>query len=162
MTWRAAVITVSDKGSRGERVDLSGPAVAQMLSAIFEVTESVIVPDEIPEIAEAITRLIDYKKNDLVVTTGGTGIAKRDVTPEATQAVIQKTLPGFAEIMRSESYKLTPNAVISRAICGIRNDSLVLNLPGSPRAATECLSFVLGALEHTIKKLKGDPADCAR
>jgi molybdenum cofactor synthesis domain-containing protein len=162
MSFRAAIITVSDKGSRGERVDQSGPRVRALLAKAFQVTEIVIVPDEVADIANAIKHLIDEQKNDLVITTGGTGVAKRDVTPEATRTVIDRELPGFAEIMRAESYKLTRNAVISRAICGIRGESLVINLPGSPKAATECLSFIFDALEHTLSKLKGDSDDCAR
>jgi molybdopterin adenylyltransferase len=162
MSYRAAIITVSDKGSRGERQDRSGPAIEKMLQGAYRVTETVIVPDEIGEISETIKTLIDKKSNDLVITTGGTGVSKRDVTPEATRMVIEKELPGFAEVMRVESYKITPHAVISRAVCGIRGQSLVINLPGSPQAAIECLSFVIKAVDHALSKIKGDPADCAR
>jgi molybdenum cofactor synthesis domain-containing protein len=162
MSYKAAIITVSDKGSKGERKDLSGPAIKEMLEKAFQVTATVIVPDEMAAIAETIRRLVDVKKNDLVITTGGTGVGTRDVTPEATRTVIDKELPGFAEVMRGESYKITPYAVISRAICGIRGQSLIINLPGSPKAATECLSFVLGAIEHALSKIQGDSADCAR
>lgn len=162
MSYKAAIITVSDKGSKGERKDLSGPAIEEMLKKTFQVTETVIVPDELAEISDAIRRLVDEKKNDLVITTGGTGIGTRDVTPEATKPVLDKELPGFAEVMRSESYKITPYAVISRAMCGIRGQSLIINLPGSPKAATECLSFVFGAIEHALSKIQGDSSDCAR
>lgn len=162
MKYRAAVITVSDKGSRGERVDGSGPALKMLLEKTFDVMEIVIVPDETDIITDTIRELADVHAMDLIVTTGGTGIGPRDVTPEATKAVIDKDLPGFAEIMRMESYKITPHGIISRGICGIRNASIIINLPGSPKAATECLAFVIDALPHALSKLKGDPTDCAR
>jgi molybdenum cofactor synthesis domain-containing protein len=98
---------------------------------------------------------------DLVVTTGGTGLSARDVTPEATRSVIERDLPGFAEIMRAESYRITPRAIISRAVCGIRRRSIIINLPGSEKAAVECLGFVIGAISHALAKLQGDPSDCA-
>lgn len=162
MKFRAAVITISDKGSRGERVDTSGPRLKEMLAGTFDVGEIVIVPDEADLIAAAIVREIDEKGADLVVTTGGTGVGPRDVTPEATRTVIDRELPGFAEAMRMESFRITPFALISRAICGIRKQSIVINLPGSPKAAAENLSFVEKALPHALEKVKGDPADCAQ
>ena len=161
MKYKAIVITVSDKGSRGERVDTSGPALAAMLQEDYDVGDVVIVPDEMEIIAAAMKREIDENSVDLVVTTGGTGVSKRDVTPEATRMVIDRDLPGFAEIMRSESYKITPHGIISRGICGIRNESIIINLPGSEKAATENLGFVLRAIPHALSKIKGDPADCA-
>lgn len=161
MKYKAIVITISDKGSRGERIDTSGPALAGMLREEYDVKEIVIVPDETEIIAAAIKREIDENGIDLVVTTGGTGVSKRDVTPEATRIIIDRELPGFAEIMRSESYKITPHSIISRAICGIRGESVIINLPGSKKAATECLGFVLRAIPHALAKIKGDPADCA-
>ena len=161
MKYKAIVITVSDKGFRGERVDTSGPALAAMLQKDYDVRDVVIVPDEMEIIAAAIKREIDENSVDLVVTTGGTGVSKRDVTPEATRMVIDRDLPGFAEIMRSESYKITPHGIISRGICGIRNESIIINLPGSEKAAIENLGFVLRAIPHALSKIKGDPADCA-
>lgn len=161
MGYRAAIITVSDKGSRGERVDGSGPALRDMLEKTFEVTGITIVPDEAPIIAETIKNLIDIHGADLVVTTGGTGVSVRDVTPEATKTVIDRDLPGFAEVMRMESYKITPHSIISRAIAGIRGQSIVVNLPGSPKAAVECLGFVLRAIPHALSKIQGDSTDCA-
>jgi molybdopterin adenylyltransferase len=161
MKYKATVITVSDKGSRGERVDTSGPALVAILREDYDVDDIVMVPDEIEHIAAAIKREIDKNNVDLVVTTGGTGVSKRDVTPEATRMVIDRDLPGFAEIMRSESYKITPHGIISRGICGIRNESIIINLPGSEKAATENLGFVLRAIPHALSKIKGDPADCA-
>ncbi len=162
MTYRAVVITISDKGSTGERVDTSGPGLRSMLNKTYDVTEVVVIPDETELIAETIRDQVDRKGVDLVVTTGGTGVGPRDVTPEATRMVMEKDLPGFSEIMRMESYRITPFALISRAVCGIRRQSIIVNLPGSPKAAAECLSFIEAALPHALEKLKGDPSECAR
>ncbi|MGD0656569.1 MAG: MogA/MoaB family molybdenum cofactor biosynthesis protein [Syntrophorhabdales bacterium] len=162
MKYRAVVITISDKGSKGERVDTSGPGLAEMLKRSYDVSGVVIVPDEEDLIADTIKSQIDEKGVDLVVTTGGTGVGPRDVTPEATRAVIDKELPGFSEVMRMESFRITPHSLISRAVCGTRGTSIIVNLPGSPRAAAECLSFIEGALPHALEKVKGDPGDCAR
>ena len=161
MRYRASIITVSDKGSAGRREDKSGPALRELLVTDYDVSDITVIPDEIPVIAETIRLEVDEKGMDLVVTTGGTGVTKRDVTPEATRMVIERELPGFAEVMRAGSYKITPNAIISRAVCGIRKESIIINLPGSPKAATECLRFVLEAIPHALSKLKGDPSDCA-
>jgi len=160
--YRAVVITISDKGSKGERVDTSGPGLAEMLKRSYDVSGVVIVPDEEDLIADTIKSQIDEKGVDLVVTTGGTGVGPRDVTPEATRAVIDKELPGFSEVMRMESFRITPHSLISRAVCGTRGTSIIVNLPGSPRAAAECLSFIESALPHALEKVKGDPGDCAR
>ncbi len=162
MRYKAAIITISDKGSCGERVDTSGPALRDMLKSEFDVGEIVIIPDEVDIIASTIREQVDDIGTDLIITNGGTGLSKRDVTPEATRMVIEKDLPGFAEVMRAESYKITPTAVISRAVCGIRKESIIINLPGSPKAATECLGFIKDALPHALDKLKGSTADCAR
>ncbi len=162
MKYRAVVITISDKGSKGERVDTSGPGLAEMLKRSYDVSGVVIVPDEADLIADTIKSQIDEEGVDLVVTTGGTGVGPRDVTPEATRAVIDKELPGFSEVMRMESFRITPHSLISRAVCGTRGTSIIVNLPGSPRAAAECLSFIEGALPHALEKVKGDPGDCAR
>lgn len=160
MKFNVVIITCSDKGSRGERVDKSGPAIAEMLKEAYNIKNILVVPDEIDIIADAIKKQIDKNEIDLIITTGGTGLTSRDVTPEATKMVIEKDLPGFAEIMRLESYKITPHGIISRALCGIRGQSIVINLPGSPKAAIECLSFVLPALPHALSKLKDDATDC--
>lgn len=162
MKYQALVVTVSDKGSRGERIDTSGPALVGMLQEAYDVADIIIVPDEKDIIADTLRRAIDEDGVDLVVTTGGTGVSKRDVTPEATAMVIDRDLPGFAEVMRSESYKITPHSMISRAICGIRSESIIINLPGSEKAAVENLGFVLKAIPHALAKIKGDPADCAQ
>lgn len=161
MSYRVQVITVSDKGSRGERIDTSGPAIRGMLEKDFIVGDVIIVPDEADIIADAMKRAIDEQGMDMVVTTGGTGLSARDVTPEATRSVIERDLPGFAEIMRAESYRITPRGIISRAVCGIRRRSIIINLPGSEKAAVECLGFVIGAIPHALAKLKGDSSDCA-
>jgi molybdopterin adenylyltransferase len=161
MRYTVVILTISDKGSVGEREDKSGPALRKMLENSYDVKEMVIIPDEVDVISQTIKTMIDSKCIDLVVTTGGTGVAKRDVTPEATRLVMERELPGFGEVMRMESYKITPTAMVSRAICGTRKESLIINLPGSPKAATECLGFVLSALPHTLEKLKGDTSDCA-
>ncbi|MBA4417994.1 MAG: molybdenum cofactor biosynthesis protein [Syntrophus sp. (in: bacteria)] len=161
MQYKAAIITVSDKGSVGERIDKSGPALKEILEKDYVVGDIIIIPDEEEIIARTIRELIDTHRIDLVVTTGGTGVSKRDVTPEATRSVIDRDLPGFAEVMRMESYRITPNSIISRAVCGIRGTSIIINLPGSPKAATECLMFIHKALPHALSKVKGDQSDCA-
>ncbi|MCX8110515.1 MAG: MogA/MoaB family molybdenum cofactor biosynthesis protein [Syntrophorhabdaceae bacterium] len=162
MRYTVAIITVSDKGSRGERDDKSGPALEGMLKDFYDVRKALIIPDEIDVISDTLKALVDEEKIDLIITTGGTGVAKRDVTPEATRLVIDKDLPGFSEIMRIESYKITPHGIISRGICGIRGESIIINLPGNTKAATECLSFIMAALPHALSKVKGDTSDCAQ
>ena len=163
MVIRTAIITLSDKGSAGEREDESGKVIRDMMGGIgADVVHYEILPDERPRIEETLAGLADSGTIDLVVTTGGTGVAPRDVTPEATRSVIDRELPGMAEAMRSESMKKTPHAMISRAVAGIRKQTLIVNLPGSPRAVRENLAVILPALPHTIEKIKGDPSDCGR
>ncbi len=157
----AAILTISDKGSRGEREDLSGAEIRAMLAALpAEVRAYEIVPDEIEQISAKIIHFTDELGVDLVVTTGGTGVTPRDVTPEATRAVIERELPGMSEAMRAESLKKTPHAMISRAVCGTRGQSLIINLPGSPRGVRENLAVLMPALMHTIKKIKGSTEEC--
>lgn len=154
-TLTAAVITVSDSCSRGERKDLSGPAVSEVLrTQNFSIVGSEIVPDEQARIQEAIVRWA--AEAQLVVTTGGTGIAERDVTPEATMAICERLLYGVAERMRSEGMKKTPFAALSRGVCGVRGKSLVLNLPGSPNGAVESLEAVIAVLPHAVQLLSGN------
>jgi molybdenum cofactor synthesis domain-containing protein len=160
--FRARVITVSDRASRGERTDESGPAVCALLAqAGYAVApESCLVPDEQPQI-EAALRAAAAQGFTLIVTTGGTGFAPRDVTPEATAAVCQKMVPGIPEAMRYASLQITPRGCLSRAAAGICGQSLIVNLPGSPKAARENLEAVLPALAHGLRMLCGGPADCA-
>jgi molybdenum cofactor synthesis domain-containing protein len=156
----AAVLTLSDKGSRGERTDASGPAIAELLKGIGEVKFYDILPDERNLIRE---RLLGYAgKVDLILTTGGTGLSPRDVTPEATRDVIEREIPGIAEAMRAEGLKKTKNAMLSRAIAGVKGQTLIINLPGSPKAVRENLAVIIDTLSHAIEKIKGDPGDCAR
>jgi molybdenum cofactor synthesis domain-containing protein len=161
MIIRAGIITVSDRGSQGAREDLSGPEVARLLQGIdCRIEQTVIVPDETDRIREILVRFADEEKLDLIVTTGGTGVSPRDVTPDATLAVIQKEIPGMAEAMRRASAAKTPHAMISRAIVGIRGASLIVNLPGSPRGARENLEVLLPAIPHAVEKIKGDETEC--
>jgi molybdenum cofactor synthesis domain-containing protein len=162
MSIRTAIITLSDKGSRGERTDESGSVIKTMIAGLdASVVHYAVLPDEAEQISEMLRRLSDSGDIDLILTTGGTGLAPRDVTPEATLAVIDRELPGMSEAMRAESLKKTPRAMISRAVAGTRRQTLIVNLPGSPKAVRENLAVILPALSHAIEKLKGDTADCA-
>ena len=162
MAFTAGVITVSDKGSRGERADKSGREIIKILMDIaVNVAHTKIIPDEKDLIKETLIEYSDKKRLDLIVTTGGTGVSPRDVTPDATLEVIEKEVPGMAEAMRRVSTSITPHAMISRAVVGIRGRSLIINLPGSPRGVRENLLVVLPALKHAIEKIKGDDSECA-
>ncbi len=157
MTITAAVLTVSDRCSRGEAQDQSGPAVAAALTeAGFEVVEIGLVPDEVEAIQKELVRFTDEQNVDLVFTTGGTGLSPRDVTPEATAAVLERETPFFPQAMLVYSLQITPNAMLSRMKAGIRGRSLILNLPGSPKAATENLAAVIDTLPHALKMLHGE------
>lgn len=157
------IIVMSDKGSKGEREDLSGKEIERMIIGLPSTVEAYeIIPDETDIIVKKLIEYADVKRLDLIVTTGGTGVTPRDVTPEATKSVIERELPGMSEAMRAESLKKTPNAMISRAVCGIRGQSLIINLPGSPKAVRENLAVVMPALNHTIEKIKGSPSECAQ
>ena len=160
--FNAGIITVSDKGSQGKRQDLSGPVIAEMLTgAGIEIKQTLIIPDEVEQIQKTIIQFADVEKLDVILTTGGTGVSPRDLTPDATLKVIDKEVPGMAEAMRLASMKITPHAMISRAVAGIRGRCLIINLPGSPKGARENLTAVLPALQHAIEKIKGDDRDCA-
>ncbi len=153
---RAGVVTVSDKGYAGEREDVSGPLLADLLRQMgAEVVSREIVPDERVEIERVLLRLADEVRVDLVVTTGGTGPTPRDVTPEATLVVIEREMPGLAELLRFEGYRKTPLAVISRGVAGIRGGTLIVNLPGSPKAVREGMETLAPILPHAIKMLRG-------
>ncbi|MGC8959523.1 MAG: MogA/MoaB family molybdenum cofactor biosynthesis protein [Chloroflexia bacterium] len=159
--YTIAILTVSDRSSRGEREDRSGPAVREAVSALpqAQVVAEEVVPDEVPAIEEALRRWV-RQGVDLVLTTGGTGFSPRDVTPEATRRVIEREAPGLAEAMRAASLSRTPHAMLSRAVAGIAGRTLIVNLPGSPRAARENLEVILPALPHGLSKLRGDPGEC--
>lgn len=158
-SFHAAILTVSDRAASGERADASGPALrARLESAGWQVTASAILPDEQPLIREWLAAWADAGTVDVILTTGGTGFAPRDVTPEATQAILERPAPGLAEAMRQASLAITPHAMLSRACAGIRKRTLIINLPGSPRAAVENLEVVLPVLPHAIQLLREDPA----
>lgn len=159
-----AWVTVSDKGSRGEREDLAGPAVEEAVRETLPIAyaEGLVVPDEERDLKAVFVDLALTRGFDLVISTGGTGVAPRDVTPEAALAVVEKRLPGFERAMTNASLAKTPTGAVSRAVAGTLGISLLINLPGSVKAVRECLAAVLPAVKHTIEKLQGDPSDCAR
>ncbi len=158
---RAAVVTVSDRSFQKERPDDSGPAVAGLLVRLpVSVVQQVVVPDEKEIISRALRHFADFLDLDLVVTTGGTGVSPRDVTPEATREVIDREIPGMAEAMRAESQKKVGTAMLSRAVTGVRHRTLIVNLPGSPDGARENLEVILPALPHAIGKIRGTSGDC--
>lgn len=157
----AGVLTISDRGSRGEREDASGPrACALLTESGISPSHTAVVPDDPDHIRELLIRWCDTEHLALIVTTGGTGVSPRDLTPEATLSVIKKRLPGMEEAMRAFSLTKTPHAMLSRAVCGIRGTTLIINLPGSPRAVEECLQVILPALPHALAKIAGDQSDC--
>lgn len=155
---KVGIITVSDKGAKGEREDLSGKAIKDAVIADFY--EYKMVPDEIDRISSAIAEFADQKKCDVVFTTGGTGLSSRDVTPEATRKIIDREIVGIAEIMRSESFKIKKTVVLSRAIAGSRGKSLIINLPGSPGAVKECIAIILPVISHALEVLKIGSVEC--
>jgi len=163
MNFTAAVITVSDKGASGERQDESGDALERLLKEAGAVSVArVMVPDERDRIATALREYCGGNRVDLIITTGGTGLAPRDVTPEATLDVIDRGAPGFAEAVRAESMKITPRAMLSRAVSGISGSTLILNFPGSPKACIESFTVVRPALAHALELLSGLGGECAR
>ena len=159
--FTVGILTISDKGSRGERQDKSGEAIREILSSIdARIVNYDIVPDEKELIAQELISWADENNLDVILTTGGTGLTPRDVTPEATLAVVDRIVPGFTEAMRAESLKKTPMAMLSRAVVGARGKCLIINLPGSPKAVRECLEVVLPALPHAVETLKGQAGEC--
>jgi molybdopterin adenylyltransferase len=160
--FRAGVLTISDRSSQGLRPDASGPALVSALESMgFSVERAAVVPDDVRLIGDALIEWADRDRLDLILTTGGTGLSPRDVTPEATLPVVQRVIPGMAEAMRAASLAKTPHAMISRAVAGIRGETLIINLPGSKGGALENLQVVAPALAHAIEKIHGDPSDCA-
>jgi molybdopterin adenylyltransferase len=155
------ILTISDKGSRGERQDKSGEVIREVVSGMdVSIANYDMVPDEKNLIIEKLVNWADDDNLDVVITTGGTGLTPRDVTPEATLAVVDKIVPGFAEAMRAESLKKTRHAMLSRSIAGTRGKCLIVNLPGSPKAVRECLEVILPALPHAVETLKGQAGEC--
>lgn len=162
MEWTAAVITVSDKGSQGLREDTSGPALVKLLEEDgFRVVYTTIIPDDFDTIAQELKECADEKGVCLVLTTGGTGFSRRDVTPEATETVLERRTPGIPEAMRAESLRITPMGCLSRETAGIRGETLIINLPGSKKASTENFSAVRKAIRHGMEVLRGVSGDCA-
>jgi len=159
---RVAVLISSDKGARGEREDASGPAVVAKLDGMAEVVALEVVPDEIELIIDKLIYYADRLKVDIVFTSGGTGFAPRDVTPEATLAVCDRLVPGITDAMRLRSLEVTDRAMLSRAVAGIRGRTLIINLPGSPKAARECLDVFLPVLDHAVETLRGEAYECAQ
>ena len=161
--WQAAVITLSDKAAAGERKDESGPAIAKRLrEASYEVVEEIVIPDDERVLKQQLIRLCDQRQLDLILTTGGTGCSARDITPEATLAIADKNVPGIAEAMRAESLKITRHAMISRAASVIRGKTLIINLPGSPRACMENMDVFMDTIPHAMGLLRNEVHDCAR
>lgn len=159
MTMRFGILTISDRSSRGERADSSGPALARLIQAEgWSIARQSILPDEEPAIRKLLISWADSAELDVILTTGGTGFAARDVTPEATRAVIEREAPGLAEAMRATSLKATPHAMLSRIVTGIRKKTLIINLPGSPKGATENFQVVIPVLPHAIQLLSEDPS----
>lgn len=155
---KVGILTISDRSSRGERPDVSGQVISELVTQQgWQIVQTGIVPDERPEISALLSSWADSDEIDLILTTGGTGFSPRDITPEATLAVIDRLAPGLAEAMRLESLKVTPHAMLSRAVAGIRKRTLIINLPGSPKAVTENLKVVIPVLPHAIQLLKNDP-----
>ncbi|MEW6609400.1 MAG: molybdopterin adenylyltransferase [bacterium] len=160
---KVGILTISDKGFQGEREDKSGKLIAEIVSKLnAQVIEYKIIPDEKKVIIDNLKKLIDESGCEVVLTTGGTGLSSRDVTPEATSEVIEKEVPGFGEIMRTIGFKYNPHALLSRAIAGVRKQSLIINLPGSPKGVKECLELILPSIPHGIEVLKGKVEECGR
>lgn len=158
MSLRVAVLTVSDRSARGERADLSGPALVEVVQQQgWQIVHQAIVPDEMQDLREQLIAWADSGEIDLILTTGGTGFAPRDVTPEATQAVIERSAPGLSEAMRAAGLRITPHAMLSRAVAGIRKRTLIINLPGSPKGAVENFQVVAPVLPHAVELLREDP-----
>lgn len=161
--FTAAVITLSDKGFKGEREDLSGPAIMKRLKEEgYEIAEYILIPDNPELLKKSLMRLADQRDVDLILTTGGTGCAPRDITPEVTKSIFDKEIPGISEAIRAESLKFTSHAMLSRGVSGIRNKSIIINLPGSPKACLESMEVFLKPIVHAIKLVHGLDGECAR
>lgn len=159
--YRAGILTLSDKGAVGEREDESGPLLAEMVAGLANVVRYQVIADQQDKIIMMLKSWVDDLQLDFILTTGGTGLSPRDITPQATETVLDYQVPGMAEAMRAASFNKTPRAMLSRALVGVRQKTLIINLPGSPRAARENFEVLLPVLPHALAKLAGDPADCA-
>ena len=161
--FRVAVITSSDSGYEGKREDKSGPEIERIVKEYgYEVVHTIILPDERKILADEMMRIADNNIADLILTTGGTGFSKRDWTPEATKDIVEREVPGIPEAMRAYSLQITKRAMLSRAAAGIRKETLIINMPGSPKAVDECLQYIISELDHGLKILKATASNCAR
>lgn len=160
---KVGILTASDKGSQGLREDASGPLISKRVAEIpGEVVYTIIVPDERAMISAELIKMVDEMDLHLILTTGGTGMSMRDITPEATKDILDRDLPGIPEAMRAKSLQFTDRAMLSRAVAGIRKQTLIINMPGSPKAVSECLDVIIPVLEHGIQILRGETGECAR
>lgn len=161
--FKVAIITLSDKGYEGKREDLTGPKLKEYVESKgnYKVVSYTLIKDDEEMLKDNLIEICDNNMADIVLTNGGTGFSKRDITPEATKAVIQKEIPGLSEYMRMESAKITKKAILSRGVSGIRGNSIIINLPGSPKGAVENLSFIIGVLDHGVEILRGEATECA-
>lgn len=161
--FRTAIVCMSDKGARGEREDLSTKVIEKIVTEKgYKIVKKILIPDEYELIKETLKNLCDNNEADLILTTGGTGFAKRDITPEATLEIVDKIVPGIPEAIRAYSMSITKRAMLSRAAAGIRKSTLIINMPGSPKAVDESLSFIIDSLSHGLEILVGSASDCAR
>lgn len=161
--FRVAIVCMSDKGSKGEREDISTQVIEKiMLDNGYKITKKVLIPDDFQKIKDTLVEICDNSHADLILTTGGTGFSKRDVTPEATEEVIEKRVPGIPEAIRAYSLTITKRAMLSRATAGIRKDTLIINMPGSPKAVEESLTYIISELKHGLEIMIGSASDCAR
>lgn len=161
--FKVAIVCMSDKGSKGEREDISTQVIERiMIENGYEVSEKILIPDEFQLIKDTLINLCDNNLVDLILTTGGTGFSKRDVTPEATEEVIEKRVPGIPEAMRAYSLTITKRAMLSRTTAGIRKNTLIINMPGSPKAVEESLNYIVSELKHGLEIMVGSASDCAR
>ena len=161
--FKVAIVTLSDKGYEGQREDLTGPKLKEYVQSneLYKVVSYTLIKDNSEMLQNELIRICDNNIADLVLTNGGTGFSKRDITPEATKAILEKEIPGISEYMRMKSSEITKKAILSRGVSGIRNNSIIINLPGSPKGAIENLSFVIDSLDHGIEILKGEATECA-
>ncbi len=161
--FRVAIVCMSDKGSKGEREDISTQVIEKIiLENGYKITKKVLIPDDFQKIKDTLVEICDNNHADLILTTGGTGFSKRDVTPEATEEIIEKRVPGIPEAIRAYSLTITKRAMLSRATAGIRKDTLIINMPGSPKAVEESLTYIISELKHGLEIMVGSTSDCAR